>query len=182
MAARTPAEAVNNFLDPLQRVISCVTQAQLNVKGGYYPTTDEPHALVLGNGLPQKLSGETDLSLVVKQFYYVIRVEDPDRGPWKVSTAEYNYNLRDTDNRVVLAFHWHPAERFKVRHPHLHLDQGARLGREDLHRTHIPTGRIFIEEVIRFIITELEVESLRDDWEKVLSEAEAAHQIWRTWS
>ena len=40
----------------------------------------------------------------LKQFYYVIRVEDPDRGPWKVSTAEYTYNLRDTDNRVVLAF------------------------------------------------------------------------------
>ena len=130
-----PAEAVNNFLDPLQRVVSCVTQAQLNVKGGYYPTTGEPHALVLGDGLPQKLPGETNLSLVVKQFYYVIRVEELDRGPWRVSTAEYNYNLRDADNRVVLAFHWHPAERFKVRHPHLHLDQGARLGREDLHRT-----------------------------------------------
>ncbi len=182
MAARTPAEAVNNFLGPLQRVISCVTQAQLNVKGGYYPTTDEPHALVLADGLPQKLPGETDLSLVVKQFYYVIRVEEPDRGPWRVSTAEYNYNLRDADNRVVLAFHWHPAERFKVRHPHLHLDQGARLGHEDLHRTHIPTGRISIEEVIRFVITELRVEPLRGDWEKVLSEAESARQSWRTWS
>ncbi len=81
MPGRTPAEAVNNFLGPLQRVISCVTRAQLNVKGGYYPTTDEPHALVLGDGLPQKLPGETDLSLVLKQFYYVIRVEDPDRTP-----------------------------------------------------------------------------------------------------
>ncbi len=115
-----------------------------------------------------------------------VLLRDPGRGsrqdPWKVSTAEYNYNLRDTDNRVVLAFHWHPAEIFKVRHPHLNLDQGARLGREDLHRTHIPTGRITLVDIIRFVITELGVEPLRSDWENVLSDPQAAHQSWRTWS
>lgn len=88
------------FLARVSMVTSCVSRAQLNVKGGYYPTTDEPHALALGDGLLQKLPGDTDLSLVVRQFYYAIRVEDPDRGPWKVSAAEYSYNLRDAGNRI----------------------------------------------------------------------------------
>ena len=182
MAGKSPAEAVNNFLDPLQKAIDCLTRAQLTVKGGYYPTTVDPHALTLGDGLPQKLSGETDLYLVVKQFYYVIRVEDPDAGPWKVSTAEYNYNLRDSENRVVIAYHWHPAERYKVRSPHLHLDQGAEVGRQDLHRVHIPTGRIAIEDFLRFAITELGVEPRRDDWEEVLLRSRKTYEDWRTWS
>lgn len=151
------------------------------MRGGYHPTTDKPHALVLGDGLPQRLRGDTDLSLVIRQAYYVVKVEDPDRGPWKVSTAEYNYNFRDADNRVVIAYHWHPQERQKVRRPHLHLDQGAGVGRQDLHRTHIPTGRVSIEDVIRFAITELGVEPLRDDWEQVLESAQSVHETWRTW-
>ena len=182
MAGKSPAEAVNNFLEPLHKVIDCLTQAQLTVKGGYYPTTEDPHALTLGDGLPQRLSGATELYLVVKQFYYVIRVEDPDGLPWKVSTAEYNYNLRDSDNRILIAYHWHPAERYKVRTPHLHLGQGAKVGRQDLYRVHIPTGRIAIEDLARFAIKELGVAPRRDDWEEVLSRARKTYEDRRTWS
>ncbi len=180
MAGRTAAEAVNNFLEALHKVISCVTDTHLSVRGGYRPTTEEPHVLVLGDGLPQKLRG-TDLSLVLRQRYYVIKVEDPNRGPWKVSTAEYDYNFRDSETRVVIAYHWHPGGRQKVRRPHLHLDRGAEVGRQELHRAHIPTGRVAIEDVIRFAINELGVEPRRDDWEQILDQAQRVHETWRTW-
>jgi hypothetical protein len=183
VAGRTPAEVVNNFLDPLHKTISCVTQAQLNIRGGYFPTTtDEPHALTLADGLPQRLSGPSGLSLVVKQYYYVIKEDDPGRDPWRVRTAEYNYNLRDIEGKVVIAYHWHPAPKFKVRDPHLHLEQGAKVGRAEIHRAHIPTGRVAVEDVIRFVITEFGVEPLRADWDRVLADARATFREQRTWA
>ncbi len=48
MAGRTPREAVEAFLTPLQQALSCVTNEVLLVSGGYYPSTI-PHALTISN-------------------------------------------------------------------------------------------------------------------------------------
>lgn len=37
---------------------------------------------------------------------------------------------------------------------------------------HLPTGRVSIEAVVRFLIQELDGEPRREDWEEVLDDAE----------
>ncbi|HUG16929.1 MAG TPA: hypothetical protein VMM78_18115 [Thermomicrobiales bacterium] len=37
------------------------------------------------------------------------------------------------------------------------------------HRAHIPTGQVFIDDVVRFAIADLGVEPLRSDWDSVLA-------------
>jgi hypothetical protein len=120
--------------------------------------------------------------LTIAQLYHVSETQDPDRGRWKVSTAEYNYTLRLQDRRVLIAYHWHPGEQFRVRTPHLHIGPGALLPDTALHRTHVPTGRVAIEDVIRFAINELGVEPEREDWRQILDETQGRYEKWRTWS
>jgi hypothetical protein len=102
---RTPAEAVHAFLEPLNRAISCVTSAVLTVSGGYYEA-DEPHALVLGDGPPEPLDGDGDLSLTVRQRYRIVEFEG-GLGPWKVTTAGYSYVIL-TEGLELLVFHCPP--------------------------------------------------------------------------
>jgi hypothetical protein len=95
-------------------------------------------------------------------------VEDASvRGPWKVLTVAYYYVLEDAEGRELFAYHWHPAGPSTVRFPHLHL--GIGVAREQFTTIHAPTGRIGLEEVLRFAITELRVRPLRRDWMDVLA-------------
>jgi len=177
MAGRTPSEAVNNYLGPLQRAISCVTKAVLNVRGGYYPSPD-PHPLALGDGAPVTISSDPPLLLTVLQNYRVVEFEGP-RGPWKVSIVSYFYSLEDREGREVL-YHWHPQGASTVTFPHLHVRAGGRLGRTDISQVHFPTGRVSLEDVLRLAILELGVKPERTDWAELLDSTQAAYEEWRT--
>jgi hypothetical protein len=178
LAGRTPHEAVREFIGPLQLALSCVTSEVLRA-GGYH-VADEPHALTLGRGLPVRLRGEGRLSLTFDHHYRI--VEDPGpRGPYKCSTTSYLYGLDDSDGREVLSYQWHPSGRSPVTWPHLHLGAGAAVGRLELARAHLPTGRVSIEEVLRLAISELGVEPLREDWREVLERTQQAYETSRTW-
>ncbi len=54
MWGRTPAEAVNNYVDPIQLAVSCVSDAVVNVRGGYYPSNTS-HTLVMNENTPVRL-------------------------------------------------------------------------------------------------------------------------------
>lgn len=192
MAGKTEAEAVGNYVAPLQRAVSCVTKAVLDVSGGTYASA-RPHSLTFGDALPQKLKG-ANVYLAVTQLYRVIRDEDPDRGPWRVTIDQYVYTLRASRGRgrsekpeVLLSYQWHPRPRAKYNYPHLHLGPASGIGSSAdaaarlTNKAHIPTGRVAIEDVIRFAITQLNVEPLREDWEQVLDEAQERHERYRSW-
>ena len=53
-------------------------------------------------------------------------------------------------------------------------------GRAEIQRAHISTGRVAVEDVIRFVIMEFGVEPLRPDWGRVLAEARTAFREQRT--
>ena len=181
MAGRTPAEAVQNFLGPLQQAISCVTKTVLNVSGGYSPREDgEPHTLVLGDGSPDRLGSNPPLFLTVALHYHIVEASGK-RGPWKVSIAAYWYSLDDEQGQEILAFHWHPRGRSSVTSPHLHIGPGAGVQYPRLRGAHIPTGRVALEDVLRLAIRELGVEPLRRDWADVLDRTQRAFEQWRTW-
>ena len=107
MAGRNPAEAVTNFLDPLQQALSCVARGKFTVSAGGRAVPDVEHALVLNNDDGAALHGE--LHLWVRMRFRVVRIDDPERGPWKVTTCAYDHVLQRQDGAVVLSFHWHPT-------------------------------------------------------------------------
>jgi hypothetical protein len=101
-------------------------------------------------------------------------------GQVKVSTDEYIYNVgesAESPRDYLFAWHWHPTNR-----PECHLHIKAHVGKVDLHRRHLPTARVSLEEVLRFLIQECGVRPARDDWEAVLLDSQKRHEMYRTWS
>lgn len=179
MPGATPKEAVEAFLRPLRRVVSCITPRILDVRGGYHPS-QRPHTVLIGDGLPVKLAAPGGLKLRFAHRYQVI--EAPERpGTWKVSSAGYAYALDDPGDQEIIAYHWHPEGRSSIRFPHLHIATGAGCRREELAAAHCPTGRISVEEFFRFAITDFKVAPLRPDWSDVFAEAQRDFERWRTW-
>lgn len=156
--------------------MSCVTDSIFTVNG-YHPS-EKPHLLLLNNGDPVPLAGESELSLYITQRFRIVEASG-DRGPWKVATAAYVYSLRSKEGREVVAYHWHPD--IGVPFPHMHIRSDIRVGPRDLHKYHLPTGRVALEEVLRQAITELGVDAIRDDWREVLDDTQAAYEAYRTW-
>jgi len=166
----TPKEAVEGFLRPLRRVVSCVTPHIPNVRSGYHPS-DRPHTVVIGDGRPVALAGPGLLNLRLAHYYRIIRVPD-DRRPWKVRTAGYLYALDDSNDQEIIAYHWHPEGNSPMLFPPLHLGAGAGCQRAELTTAHCPTGRVPVEEFVRMVILDFRVEPLRADWPQVFAEAQ----------
>lgn len=51
----------------------------------------------------------------------------------------------------------------------------------NLHRRHIPSGRVPLEDVIRWLITELEVVPIRENWEEILVETREKFMASQSW-
>ena len=99
------------------------------------------------------------------------RIEEPE-GPgsrWRVEVVEYYYSVHDAEEREVLLYHWHPRGNSPVSTPHLHLEQGARVGRPEVRDAHLPTGDVSLNAILRVLIEEMDVRPLRPDWESILA-------------
>jgi hypothetical protein len=183
VAGRNPAEAVRNFLDPLQQALSCITREPLYYHKGNDPSSD-PYSLALRNS-PVKLGRDKLFTFRIGQQFEVIKGEGR-LGPFKVQTLAYAYTLyaldkRDDREREIFSYHWHPRGQSPIIYPHLHLAQGAEVGRDDVRGAHFPTGRISLEEVLRLVIEEFHVKPLRHDWADILQRTKAAFEEFRTW-
>jgi hypothetical protein len=82
-----------------------------------------------------------------------------------VQIVGYIYAIRRSDNVEVLAYHWHPDGTSRVTWPHLHV--GAVVP-PVLPRTHLPSGYILLQDIIRLAIEELGVVARRADWREVV--------------
>jgi hypothetical protein len=135
-------------------------------------------SLTLNKGIPSRLKSNPPLYLTVKMLYRVTEAKG-ERGPWRVSTAAYYYALHDSKRRELLAFHWHPDSEGR-KDPHLHIYDAANIIRL-LAKVHLPTGRIALEDFLRFLIQELKVKPIRADWEQVFRGTQAAYEQFRSW-
>jgi hypothetical protein len=169
VVGRTSAEAVHRFIEPLQRALSCVTDAVIHVSRGYFPR-DEPHGAELSqNPAVLRTSGPNSIYLFVTTSYVIEHTDG--REPWRVRIAGHTFALDDSSYREILAYHWHPLGVSAVTTPHLHLGPGALLGRDDLMMAHLPTGAVALADVVRLAIMDFGVVPRRDDWAKVLQES-----------
>ena len=167
MLGRTPPEAVNNYVDPIQRAVSCVSDSVVSVDGGYY-VSHTAHVLALNRGIPVRLGGISRVWLSLQQYYRIIETEVPD-DMWTVVETGYEYEILDANHREILAYHWHPTGLSSFVSQHLHLGYGASVGREDLLAAHLPTGYVSIAGMLSLLIRDFGVTPRRPDWESVLS-------------
>lgn len=111
---------------------------------------------------------------------FTIVPDEREEGSLKVRTQEYVYWLHREEHGTygLLNWHWHPPERER---PHIHVSASLD-GLGDIEDLHLPTGRVSFEEIVRFLIEEVEVEAIRDDWRETLDEVEQRFRTYRTWA
>lgn len=183
MPGASPYEAVQACVAPLQRVIFCVSTAVLGVGGGTY-ISSAPHVLTLANG-PERLGrtggdGRPEVVLSVAQQY---AIRDDGGGSHRVQTLAYTCKIDEAaEGHEILAYHWHPGSISPVRYPQLHLCFGARIGREEFRKAHLPTGRIALEDFVQFLIEGFEVRPAREDWLEVLNRTRQEFRENRSWA
>ena len=162
---RTPALAVSNYQSGIQLLLSCVSNSVVGVAGGYYPSPI-PHSLIADSGL---LRGSSQLMLRLEQYYRIAEPPLP-RTRWQVEIVGYDYAVYDSDEREILLYHWHPRGGSPVATPHLHLGNGAQVGRREVRGAHLPTGHVPLSDLLRLLIEEMGVQPRRQDWDTVLYE------------
>lgn len=113
------------------------------------------------------------------EFVY-LQVAD-HRGPWKVNTVGYWYSLETSEERELLAYHWHPGATPELTFPHLHIGHAAQVAYAPITEAHLPTGHVVLEDVLRLAIAHFGVKPQRADWRQVLDETQGAYDDVRGW-
>lgn len=178
MPGRSPEEARKAFLQPLQRALSCITDAKLFVSRGKQPGDVE--ALALSED-PLRLNSAR-VGLVQFVLGHQFRLVQESRKSWHVSTSAYRYHLLDDTGRELIGWHWHPDSlgdpRLRGR-PHLHVPTET-IDR----RVHVPTGRVSVESILRLLLIDLAVPPRTAhvaDFAEVLDECEGPFIQHRRW-
>jgi hypothetical protein len=111
---------------------------------------------------------------------YELRQSSGEPSQWSASSEAYFYQLREREGSEIIAFHWHPGRRNQPSFPHLHVT--SQVGTVEIAaKRHVPTGRVSIEAVVRFLIQELHARPLRRDWAQVLDDGERLFNQRRSW-
>lgn len=185
--AESPKAAQRRYIKFLQPALSCVSDAVW--------VTSSPGAarkgLLTTNERPVTLRRRSGLSLVRFQAAQTFEIVEDERydGEWKVQTLSYIYGvkvaprrLRDGESPDVIMWHWHPYRSPEHPEPHVHPPTSHRLFGLNLPDLHVPTGRVSFEDVIRFLISDVRVVPLDDEWPAILGETERRFRQYRTWA
>lgn len=179
VAGRKPHEAVSNFIDSMQKTVSCVTGSVLRPSKNGYARSEKPHILAFQDD-PVVLKGD-DLALSVRHDYRIVRGVGGVHGRWKVETAAYYYELQTQSGLEILSYHWHPDGPSPAKFPHMHIGTGSGVEIDGLLKAHFPTPRMVLEDLVWMLVTDFGVQSEREDWESVLGRSRARYEADRTW-
>lgn len=170
MPGRTPTEAFDAFIEPIQRALNCLGQGKITPSnGGRQPGATRLWSINGVNGLALRDGWHFDAQM----HYEIIRTGD-DSG-WRVTTRAYRYRLA-LCGADLFRMHWHPVGNSPYKTPHVHL---PKMGIDD--KVHLPTGRLTFEDAVEWSIG-LGVPPARTDWQSVLKASHALHIEHRTWS
>lgn len=176
--ARTDAQAAARFLRFLNRSLSAV-HGDAIWKLTSPPQGGVPSAVTVPTVVPLRRRSSED-RIYLRSTLQVHYQDDPrHQGERKVSTENYAHTVgRSADLKPgMYSWEWSAAE---PTYPHVHV------GRSDpafhgLGKLHIPTGRVFFEHVLLFLVNEHDVQPARDDWLEVLGDS--LHRVlkYSTW-
>jgi hypothetical protein len=171
-----PAEAIREYLEPLQQSLSCISPEVLR-PSAY--ETDVILAVTIPRTFAELItkSGEV-LRLSFIQTFSVGK--SPFFRRFKVTTQSYFYALENDAQHEIFAFHWHPESETKF--PHLHIGHGAgNQIRPEIRNIHFQTARVAFEEFCQILLKEFGVVPERSDAEKVLSHNLDKFKDRKTW-
>lgn len=127
---------------------------------------------------------KSDYDLFLIQRIRIVKDEE-NEDSWRVTTLSYEYAVeRRSDGQEVIAFHWEGRDAAN-RVPHLHIGfavdhQGPVLGS----KSHVPTGRVLIEDLVHFLVRELGVKPTPPrtaDWQDVIASARQNVMACKSW-
>ncbi|MBI1757964.1 MAG: hypothetical protein HYR62_01830 [Actinobacteria bacterium] len=186
MPGRTPYQAFEAFVAPLETALCCIATVKFQCSAGgkaeVLPVDGAAdHQLFVNNDTYIELRGPSKLTLKVRMRYKIIEDSRESYGPYRVTTKAYIYSLQDSGGQAMLDYHWHPTGQSDEVRPHLHLGatqltEGAVLSR----KTHVLTGRVTLEDVIRMAIR-LGATPVVPNWEDRLTSTESPHKLYRSW-
>jgi len=178
----SPGGAVQEFAQPLQAALLCVTPARFQFLSNEDGTVE---MLRLANATGVRLrrldstSGQLLPAINFRVDHHISTMLTSTGGDvrrYRVVMIGYRYGILDQQQREIIAFHWHPGRRSHVHDPHLHV--GSAIANPDssdfgrsFSRLHIPTGQMELARVVRMLITEFDVIPNRQDWQAVLADA-----------
>lgn len=178
---RRPKRAFDRFRNHIRRVVDKTIETPSHVRLEVTHTGNTGTLeFVRGDGVATAIPLQTkygELYLTLTQFLEAVR-DRPTAREFRLSTKGYAYRLLNRDDPrsdAVLRWEYDPERAGDnwCRH-HVQVAATVALGRSsiDLNRAHSPTGWVTIEELIRFLIYELEVPPLADDWSSICKASE----------
>lgn len=184
--AKTRRDAIDRYRHRIQVALGLISsdghlyvgESPSGVKGELVLTT-EPYPVRLVDHV-----AERSLYLFVGQHFAVAEHRTGQyAGQWKVTTLAYAYSVGISahPDDAWIHWHWHPSNRPDA-HSHL-VAAGDPIGtlREGIQGHHYPTGRVSVESVIRYLVTDCGI-GARAGWDDVLAENEELFRRYRTWS
>lgn len=193
MAADSPEEAVEAFLDRIRATLGCVTNATAYASHVALGRIQSVTLHAVGQREPGRIrlsshGGHGELILRFALSFATEQHRATERGPFQVATASYHYRILDYREDEIVVYHWHPTGKSPVKTPHLHVGAadsivlqqriGSRLATRKTHlgRLHFPTRHILLEDIVELLIREFRVDPLRADWEAVLRDNREARR------
>lgn len=188
--AREPAHSAHAARARYVRIISipltCITRS-VWCEGPTLRGTEEEDRVLQLTGSPRPLRlkrrGQSPIYLTATQGFRLVRDTRFAPGEWKATTRGYAYTVYDTighEPTKAIAWHWHPGTG-KSDEPHLHVYREGQIAGEFLNKLHLPGERVAFEAVVNFVIQELGVDPLRDDWSALIDSALERFTRFRTW-
>jgi hypothetical protein len=186
--AYSPREARARYIRIISLPLTCVTRAQWCGSPTIRGSEEEDRAIQL-TGMPNPLrlkrDDESPVFLSATQGFRLIPDERfaPGAGEWKATTTGYAYTVYETSNHAPLkamAWHYHPKSGGS-HEPHVHIYREGQIAGLELNKLHFPGERVAFESVITFLIKELGVTPLRDDWEELVTSALERFVRFRMW-
>lgn len=174
--ARTDAQAKDRFLRFLNRSLSTVSKNAMwtvgQTAGEAFAAFTVPEAVLL------RTPHATLYLRSTLQFTYA---DDQRFGgkERKVSTHHYAHTVAEAQRLTPQLYSWEWAAS-EPTYPHLHLRRSDPAF-QGLGKLHIPTGRVFYEDVLLFLITEHQVQHVRDDWKSVLDDSFRRVSTFSSW-
>jgi hypothetical protein len=171
VAGKTPDKAVRAFTRPLQEALVCFADGKV--------TTDcydpgENGVLTFNRAEPTQLAGPAKIHVSIQLSYRIVPIPDSGRGPWKVTTTGWIYNVLDAKEARIVAYHWHPISDSHAKYPHVHITEVG-------DKKHFPTGRVLVEDVLTLAI-DLGAEPRNESkWAKVSESNRTNFALSATW-
>jgi hypothetical protein len=113
----------------------------------------------------------------------IFEIVPDEREPreWRTRTLGYAYTISPDTQLSAEIFTWHFHPHPGLAKTHIHVGGSHRLA-GNLSGLHTPTGRVSFENVVYFLLDELDVTPARPDWREILADADRRLRDWRTWS